>query len=256
MPGIKRSHHIVLTLLCQALTSKEAAAVTLSRRQNTAVNLGTFADYVILAQAGVSTVPTSAITGDLGLWPAADTYYTGFSEILSGSGTESTAMAQVTGVLKAANYATPTPSDLTIAVGDCGTAYDDAAGRTNPTDTDIGSAGSIGGLIITTGLYKFTGSVSIPTDVYISGSATDRWIFQITGTLIQTGSTQVVLSGGALPQNIVWVVGGAVTIGGSAIFNGVVLGGTSVTLETGSTLNGRICAGTNVALQSATVTEF
>ncbi|KAF8151633.1 antifreeze protein [Crassisporium funariophilum] len=246
----------ILTFCLLALTSNDAAAVTVSRRQNTAVNLGTFADYVILARAGVSTVPTSAITGDLGLWPAADTYYTGFSEILSGSGTESTATAQVTGVLKAANYATPTPSDLTIAVGDCGTAYDDASGRTSPTDIDIGAAGSIGGLTITTGLYKFTTSVTIPTSVTISGSATDRWIFQIAGTLIQSGSTQVILSGGALPQNIVWVVSGAVTIGGSAVFNGVVLGGTSVTLETGSTLNGRICAGTNVALQSATVTEY
>ncbi|KAF8156569.1 antifreeze protein [Crassisporium funariophilum] len=246
----------ILTFCLLALTSKDAAAVTVSRRQNTAVNLGTFADYVILAQTGVSTVPASAITGDLGLWPAADTYYTGFSEILSGSGTESTATAQVTGVLKAANYGIPTPSQLTVAVSDCGTAYDDAAGRTNPTNTNIGTAGSIGGLTITTGLYKFTGSVTIPTSVTISGSATDRWIFQIAGTLIQTGSTQVILGGLARPENIVWVVSGAVTIGGSAVFNGVVLGGTSVTLETGSTLNGRICAGTAVALQSATVTEF
>ncbi|KAF8164849.1 antifreeze protein [Crassisporium funariophilum] len=245
----------ILTFCLLALTSKDAAAVTLSRRQNTAVNLRTFANYVILAQTGISTVPTSAITGNLGLSPAAGTYYTGFSETLSGGGTESTS-TQVVGVLKAANYATPTPSQLSTAISDCGTAYGDADGRTNPTSTNIGTAGSIGGLTITTGLYKFTGSVTIPTSVTISGSATDRWIFQITGTLIQTGSTQVILSGGALPQNIVWVVSGAVTVGGSAVFNGVVLGGTSVTLETGSTLNGRICAGTAVALQSATVTEF
>ena len=43
-----------------------------------AVNLGSAGGYVILAKSGISNVPTSAVTGDLGLSPAAATYITGF----------------------------------------------------------------------------------------------------------------------------------------------------------------------------------
>lgn len=42
-----------------------------------AVSLGTAGDFVILAKSGISTVPTSVITGDLGLSPAAATFATG-----------------------------------------------------------------------------------------------------------------------------------------------------------------------------------
>jgi len=38
-----------------------------------AVNLGTAGNFVMLAKSGISTVPTSAITGDLGVSPAAAT---------------------------------------------------------------------------------------------------------------------------------------------------------------------------------------
>ena len=44
------------------------------------VNLGTAGNYVILAKSKISNVPTSAITGDLGLSPAAESYITGFSQ--------------------------------------------------------------------------------------------------------------------------------------------------------------------------------
>ena len=44
-----------------------------------AVDLGAAGNFVILAKSGISTVPTSAVTGDLGVSPAAATYITGFS---------------------------------------------------------------------------------------------------------------------------------------------------------------------------------
>lgn len=42
------------------------------------VDLGTAGNYVLLAKTAISTVPTSAITGDVGISPAAETYITGF----------------------------------------------------------------------------------------------------------------------------------------------------------------------------------
>src|ERR1700690_2410427 len=43
------------------------------------VNLGTAGNYVILAKSGISTVPTSAITGDIGVSPISATAITGFA---------------------------------------------------------------------------------------------------------------------------------------------------------------------------------
>ncbi len=45
------------------------------------MNLGTAGNYVILAKSGISVVPTSKITGDIAVSPAAATYITGFSLI-------------------------------------------------------------------------------------------------------------------------------------------------------------------------------
>jgi hypothetical protein len=72
------------------------------------VNLGTAKDYAILAESGISTVPTSAVTGNLGISPAAATFITGFSLIADSTNVFSTS-PQVTGKVYAADYAVPTP---------------------------------------------------------------------------------------------------------------------------------------------------
>ena len=113
-----------------------------------AVNLGTAGDYAILAKSGISTVPTSAITGDLGVSPAAATYITGFSLTADATNVFSTS-PQVTGKVYAADYAPPTPSNLTTAVGDMQLAFTDAAGRA-PDVTELG-AGNIGGMTLARG---------------------------------------------------------------------------------------------------------
>lgn len=60
--------------------------------------------------------------------------------------------SQVTGNVYAANYASPTPSNLTTAVGDMEHAFTDAAGRA-PGVTELGT-GNIGGMTLTPGVYK------------------------------------------------------------------------------------------------------
>ena len=94
-------------------------------------------------------------------------------------------------------------SRLTTAVGNMQTAYTDAAGRSNPKYLNFG-AGNIGGKTLRPGLYKFTSAVVIPTDVTISGSSTDVWIFQIAGTLKMSSAVRITLTGGALAKNIFW----------------------------------------------------
>jgi hypothetical protein len=215
------------------------------------VNYGTAATYVILAKTAVSTVPDSAITGDIGLSPAAETYFTGFSQ------TDATGYAtsdQVVGFMYAADMTSPTSLKLTTAVEDMLTAYDDAAGRLTPDELNLG-AGAIGGLTLDPGLYKWNTTVTIGSNVTISGGANDTWIFQISGDLALGNAFNVILSDGAQAKNIVWQVTGEVTMGTGSHFEGIVLTKSEVTMNTGATMNGRLLAQTQVALDQATVTE-
>lgn len=218
-----------------------------------AVVLGTAGNFAILANSGISTVPGSDVTGDIGVSPIDRTALTGFSETMDASNRFSTS-AQVTGRLFAADYAAPTSSDLTIAVGDMETAYTNAAGRTLPDATELGS-GEIGGLTLAPGLYKWGTGVSIATNVTLSGGPNDRWIFQIAGGLTMAAAKQVILLGGAQARNIVWQVFGSVAIGTTSHFEGVVLCQTDINLGTGATVDGRLFAQTAVNLDQNAVTE-
>lgn len=217
-----------------------------------AVNLGSAANYAILSKTGVSTVPASVITGDVGLSPAATSYLTGFDLTLNGTYATST---QVTGELHASTMTSPTPSSLTTAIADMQTAYNFAAGRTEPDSLNLLS-GAIGGQTLTPGLYKWTSSVNISgTNLTLTGSITDTWIFQVDGDLNLAAAKSIILSGGALARNIVWQVAGTVTMGSTSHFEGVVLCKTNIDMQANSTMKGRLLAQTSIALDHATVTQ-
>jgi hypothetical protein len=212
------------------------------------VDLGSAADFVILAKSGISTTGTTSIVGDIGVSPIDATAITGFGLILDASGQFSTS-SLVTGRVYAADYADPTPAKMTTAVSDMKTAYTDAAGRTLPDFTELG-AGDIGGLTLVPGLYKWSSGVTIPTDVTLSGGANDVWIFQIAGALDISSAKSVILSGGAQANNIFWQVAGAVTLGTTSEFKGNILCQTLIAMNTGATLNGRALAQTAVTLDA------
>ncbi|HTA18761.1 MAG TPA: ice-binding family protein, partial [Polyangia bacterium] len=77
------------------------------------VNLGTAGQFASFGSAGISNVPTSSITGDLGT-PSTASSITGFGLVLDGSGQFSTS-PQVTGRVYAHDYAAPTPAKVTQA---------------------------------------------------------------------------------------------------------------------------------------------
>lgn len=217
------------------------------------VLLGMSGGFVILAKAGIDTVPTSAVTGDIGVSPIDSTALTGFSLTVDATNEFSTS-DQVIGQVFAADYASPTPAKLTTAVSNMETAYTDAAGRVTPDFTELG-AGEIGGLTLVPGLYKWGTGVSISTDVTLVGGPNDVWIFQIDGDVTQASGTHVTLSGGASPHNIFWQAFGQVMIGTTAHFEGIVLCQTAIILETGASVNGRLLAQTAVTLDQNAVTQ-
>jgi hypothetical protein len=212
-----------------------------------AVNLGMSGNFVILSKSGITDVPPSVITGDVGSSPI-----TGAAILLT--------CTEVTGRIYSVDAAGPLPcrltnaSKLTTAVSSMQTAYTDAAGRKNPDFVNLG-AGKIGGLTLTPGLYKWTTDLLIPTDVTINGSSKDVWIFQVAGTLDMSSAMKITLTGGALAQNIFWQVAGAVTLGTTSHFEGIILGQTGINLLTGASINGMLLAQTAVTLQTNTVTQ-
>ena len=211
------------------------------------VSLGTAGNFVILAKSGITNVPTSAVTGDVGTSP------------ITGAAIAGLTCIEVIGTIYTVDAAGPAPCSvmhptrLTTAVSDMEAAYTNAAGRAADV-TELGT-GNIGGLTLPPGVYKWSSAVTIPTDVTLSGGANDVWIFQIAGRLTQAAATRVNLLGGALAKNIFWQVADVASMGAHAHFEGVLLAATGITLVTGASVNGRLLAQTNVTLQSNTVAQ-
>jgi hypothetical protein len=221
-----------------------------------AVNLGSAGSFAILSKSGISTTGTTSIVGNIGVSPAAATYITGFGLILDSS-TQFSTSSLVTGKVYAADYAAPTPTMMTTAIGDMQTAYTDAAGRTNPSNTELG-AGNIGGMTLSPGLYKWSTGLTIPASgvtLNCNGNSSSVFIFQIAQTLTVGNGAIVTLSGGCQPQNIFWQVGGQATLGTTSNFKGVILSQTAIVIGTGATLSGEALAQTAVTLNADAVTK-
>lgn len=218
-------------------------------------DLGSVGAYVILAKTGITNVTASSITGGhLGLSPAAASFITGFA-LVADSTNQFAISASVVPPNKvyAANYAAPTPTNLTTAVSAMQTAYSDAAGRSKPDVLNLG-AGDIGGKTLAPGLYTWGSGVTIPTDVTLNGGANDVWIMQVSKDLDVSSAKKVILAGGASAKNVFWQVAGKVVIHANAHFEGVILCQTSITLQTSASLLGRALSQTLVAIDNNAIT--
>jgi hypothetical protein len=224
-----------------------------------AVDLGDAANYAILTKTGISTVPTSAITGDIGVSPIAATAITGFSLTLD-STTQFAKSTQVSLKVKAASYGGDVATALISAVSAMETAFTDAYDRTN---TDLarinlgaGTLGSPASNQLTPGVYTFDGDVLISNDItFMAVDSKEIFIIQIAGDLILNAGLTVSLDGEALAKNIFWQVSGKVKVMKGAHMEGILLVKTDVLFVTGSSLNGRVLAQTACNLQSATITQ-
>lgn len=153
-----------------------------------------------------------------------------------------------------------TINNSTILVRQVGTSvdgtvsYNDDSGRNTPDFINYAD-GDIGGETLMPGLYTWDSSVQMSSDVTISGSESDVWVFQISDNLTTSNDVRINLTDGALDENIFWQVAGNVTIGTDAHFEGIILCMTGVTLKTGASVNGRILAQTAAIFDSNVVMQ-
>jgi hypothetical protein len=251
---------LIVTIACDSTAADCAltfATGTPDCADNAPVDLGTAKNYAILTKAGITTVPSSVITGDIGVSPITDAAMTGFSfTIDSDSFGQFATSTQIVapGKAFAENYGADVKLALATAVSNMETAYTNAAGRTAGTGDKLNYlGGNLEDVTLTPGVYTFGTNVNLNGDIYFRGNADDIFIIQITSALIQAAGKNVILAGGAQAKNIFWQVAGAVTVGAGAHMEGTILAATSVTFVTGSSINGRVLAQTNCALQSATI---
>lgn len=212
-----------------------AVAITLGlavqARAATTVNLGTADSFAVLAGTEITNVPTSTITWDVGLSPAAGSNYAGLTA------------AQVTGTIYAVDATGPAgsannPGLLTTAKTDLVSAYDAlSAGDNAACTTDYGDVTQdLVGLSLVPGVYC-AGAFELSGTLTLEGSGV--WIFRSAATLITSGTANVV---GGDPCNVWWKVPSSATLGTNTSLIGNILALTSITLNNGATLNGRALA--------------
>jgi len=222
-----------------------------------AINLGTAGNFVILSNTGITNVPSSIITGNIG---------TSLDSANSDISFAGMTCAEVTGGIYSIKALTPMAceiSDVTdgttivsTAVADMGAAYTAASDPATPagvgaTNLNV-NGGTLSGNTFTPGVYTWNTPVTITDDITISGTATDIFVFQISGTLGIDANKKIILVG-AIPQNIFWQVAGTTTLNAGSNFVGTILDQTLIEMKTGATLDGRALAQTAVTLDQNTI---
>jgi len=218
-----------------------------------AVDLGAAGNFVVFSNTAITSVFPSNVKGSIGTaGTGSDTTIT-CPEITAGG-----TVWSVDATYPDAACLTIDGPNVGIAAGAMAAAITDAKGRTIPDFTNLG-AGTIGGLVLAPGLYKWTGAGGVTIDntgVTITGGADDVWIFQIDSNFTVQDNATITLGGSAQAKNIFWQVGGVAgaVIGSAVDFKGIILADTGITLDSGSTVLGRLYTDPAVTFKTNTIT--
>jgi hypothetical protein len=209
-----------------------------------APDLKSAGNFGILAGTAITSAGVASVINDMdvGLSPGFRSSITGFPP-----------SSVVNGAIYAADDIAPpgVPAMLLQAKLDLSNAYLFAANSTAPAPATI--AGDQGGTTLYPGIYKSTSTLLIQSGnltLDAQGDANAVWIFQIAADFTTIGGSpnpspsggNVILTNGALADNVFWQVGTSATIGDYTDFKGNISALTSITMNTGSSIAGRLLA--------------
>lgn len=183
-----------------------------------APNLGTAADFAVLAGSTVTNTGSSVLLGSLGVSPGSA--ITGFPP----------GIVLAPGSTHAAD-AVAVQAQVDLVIG-----YNTLSSR--PTTRDL-TGQNLGGLTLTPGVYNFSSSAQLTGNLTLNalGNPNAVFIFNVGSTLTTGSSSSVTVIGGGLGSNVYWRVGSSATLGTTTSFVGDILALTSITLNTGANIS-------------------
>ena len=202
------------------------------------VALGSAANFAILGSAAITNIPTSRITGDVGLTPDTGANITGFSAPLS--------CPEVVGRIFAVDSSGPACALvdavlLSNAKTDALAAFTYATGAARGTPMSIST--NLEGLTFYPGLYESLTTIDLSAGGVLTldaqGDPNAVFVIRSSTAINALSTSQVVLSGGAKANNVFWSAGSAITLGVNSVMKGSLLASTAITLQTGANLEGR-----------------
>lgn len=180
-------------------------------------NLGTAADFAVLAGSTVTNTGPSVLTGNLGVSPGSA--ITGFPP----------------GVVNAPSSIHISDAIAIQAQSDLVTGYNAIAAR--PATADLTGV-NLAGLTLTPGVYNFAQGANLSGALTLNalGNPNAVFIFNIASTLVTGSAATVSIIGGGTGNNVYWRVGSSATLGTTTSFIGDILALTSITLNTGANI--------------------
>lgn len=231
-----RSVSLVVGAIAVALAVASAAPADAATVINGPVDLGTAADYGVLAATAITNTGATTVDGDVGLSPGEASSITGTGSITP------------TGSVHAADNA------ALIAQHDLGTAYTTAAGLTPiPGEQD-----QLGGLNLTPGVYNSASTLDLTGVLTLNagGDPNAVWVFQAGSALTTAVGSSVSLINGASACNVFWQIGSSATLAVGSSFVGNVMAHVSISAGTGTLVTGRLLAETGaITLDTNTITR-
>ncbi len=213
------------------------------------IDLGKAGQFVILAKTNINNESESLISGLTGEGSLAEKTKKEQDFIDS---TKQRTSGQV--IVWRSDKSDTTSLDVSEAIDDMMSAYNNASNH-NGDDVTSHMNESFRDTVLTSGIHEWSDALNIESDVTLSGSEDDVWIFKVGDNLTVYENTVFTLTSGAQADNVFWYVEGEVTIGKSAQFEGIILSKNDITLEKGAKLNGRMFSQSSITLDENTVTE-
>ncbi len=229
MPIAARNPAVLLTgLIVSVMVFSYASMPAHAATPPLPVDLGTSANYSVLAGSEITNTLTTDLENDLGVSPG--TAITGFPP----------------GVTQGETHIGDAVAEQ--ARTDADAAFFDAKGRIFTQTV----SGDIAGLTFQSGVFMAAAALETSADavVTLDGEHDDNsvFIFQIGSALNIGARTEIRLINGAQACHVFWQVGSAATIGAASTFNGTILAAAAITVGATTSVDGRALAGSAVTL--------